>query len=197
MKLSNNAQLEKLLAKPVFRASEARKLGIHPSRLSYYVKINLVERINRGVYRGTSSEVNADFQWEDLILVSKSLPNGIVCLISALAVYGLTEEIPRQHWIAIPHATTAPKRENTRFIRMRDIDTGKSLHQLGNETITIFDKERTVVDAFRFLSKEIAIKSLKEAAKGKDGNNFNFKKLQKYAKKFKIDLTPYILMVTT
>lgn len=197
MKLSNENQLKKLLAKPLFRASEARELGIHPSRLSYYVKINLIERIGRGVYRGIRSEVDADFQWEDLILVSKSIPNGIVCLTSALAVYGLTEEIPRQHWIAIPHATTAPKRKKTRFIRMRDIDTGKAHYQLGNETIAIFDQERTVVDAFRYLSKEVAIKALKEAARGKGKDKFDFKKFQKYAKKFRMDLTPYILMVTT
>lgn len=197
MKLSNEKQLKKLLAKPLFRASEARALGIHPSRLSYYVKINLIERIGRGVYRGIGSEVNADFRWEDLILVSRSIPNGIVCLLSALAVYDLTEEIPRQHWIAIPHATTAPKRKNTRFIRMRDTDTGKIDYQLGKETIAIFDRERTVIDAFRYLSKEIAIKALKEAARGKGKNKFDFKKFQKYAKKFKIDLTPYILMVST
>lgn len=172
-------------------------LGIHPSRLSYYVKINLIERLGRGVYRGIKSKIKADFQWEDLVLVSKSIPNGVVCLISALAVYGLTEEIPRQHWVAVSHATTAPKRKMTRVVRMRDIDTGKMNYQIGQETIAIFDRERAVLDAFRHLSKEIAIKALKEAARGKGKNKFDFKKFQKYAKQFRIDLTPYILMVTT
>lgn len=197
MKLTNERQLKKLFAKPIFTASEAREMGIHPSRLSYYVKINLIERIGRGVYRGVGSQVEADFQWEDLILVSKSIPNGAVCLISALAVYELTDEIPRQHWIAIPHATTAPKRENTRFVRMRDVSTGKTHYKIGNESINIFNQERTIVDAFRYLSKEIAIKALKEAAKSKKGKKFDFKKLQQYAKKFNIDLNSYILMVTT
>ena len=197
MSLSNEKELKKLLAKPLFRASEARTLGIHPSRLSYYVKINLMERINRGVYRGIHSEVNADFQWEDLVLIAQSIPSGVICLVSALAIYGLTDEIPREHWIAIPHSTTPPKRDNTRFIRMRDTTTGKIHYRLGQENITLFNQERTIVDAFRYLSKEIAIKALKEAAKSKNEQKLDFKKLKKYAQKFKINLDLYILMVTT
>lgn len=193
----NENQLKKLLSKPLFRASDARKVGIPPSRLSYYVKIKLIERIGRGVYRGVHSQVNTEFQWEDLVLIAKSVPTGVVCLVSALAVYGLTDEIPRIHWIAIPHATTAPKREKTRFIRMRDIKTGKTNIQLGKETITIFNPERTIIDAFRYLSKEIAIKALKEAAKAKGKEKLHLKRLQQYAKHFRIDLEPYLLMVTT
>ncbi len=197
MKFINENQLKKLLVKPLFRASDARKVGIHPSRLSYYVKIKLIERIGRGVYRGVDSEIKADFQWEDLVLIVKSIPKGVVCLVSALAVYGLTDEIPRMHWIAIPHATTVPKRENTRFIRMRDMNTGKTQYKLGEETINIFDEERTIIDAFRYLSKEIAIKALKEAVRAKRKKKFDLKKFQTYAKKFKLNLDTYILMVTT
>jgi len=197
MKLMNENQLKKLFAKPLFRTSDARKVGIHPSRLSYYVKIKLIERIGRGFYRGIGSEVKTDFQWEDLVLIAKSVPNGVVCLVSALVVYELTDEIARMHWIAIPHATTAPKRENTRFVRMRDMSTGKTQYKLGKETINIFNQERTIVDAFRYLSKEIAIKALKQAVKSNREKKFNLRKFQQYARKFKLDMTPYILMVTT
>jgi predicted transcriptional regulator of viral defense system len=186
--------LGKLASKPLFSARDARRAGIHPSRLSYYVKIHLLERIGRGVYRAVDSEVDVDFQWEDLVLIAQSVPKGVVCLISALALYELTDEIPRLYWIAIPHATTAPIRKNARFIRMRDMSTGKTRLKLGKETITIFDRERTIVDAFRYLSKEVAIKALKEVFKTK---RLDLRKLQKYAKKFKINLDAYILTVTT
>ena len=196
MKLMNEKSLNLLLKKPIFFAADARAVGIHPSRLSYYVKTHLIERVGRGVYRGAKATVDADFQWEDLIVISKSVPNGVVCLVSALAVYELTDEIPRVHWIAVSHATTAPKRERTRFIRMRDIRTGKTKFKLGNETIAIFDQERTIIDAFRYLSKEVAIKALKEAVKAKQ-IKFDMKKFQRYAKKFNLDLDTYILTVTT
>jgi predicted transcriptional regulator of viral defense system len=189
--------LQDLFSRPVFCASEARGAGVHPSRLSYYVKINRIERIGHGVYRGVDSSIDADFQWEDLIIIAKSIPKGVVCLISALEIYELTDAIPREHWIAVPHTTTAPKRENTHIVRMRDMDTGKTTHRIGQETVSIFDRERTIVDAFRYLSKEIAIKALKMAVSGRSKKKLDIKKLQQYAKQFGLNLDPYILTVTT
>lgn len=197
MKHAYQDKLDCLLKKPVFLASEAREMGIHPSILSYYVKKNYLERIGRGVYRGVYIESPIDLQWEELITLAKSVPKSVVCLVSALAIYELTDEIPRVCWLAIPHATTSPKRDHTRFIRMRDMTTGKTEYRLGEEKITIFDQERTIVDAFRYLSKEIAIKALKEAVKPKRPIKFDIKKFTDYAKQFRMNLAPYILMVTT
>lgn len=197
MKLNNEMTLKDLFARPVFYAAEAREAGIHPSRLSYYVKTNRIERIGHGVYRGVESSIDADFQWEDLIIIAKSIPQGIVCLVSALALYELTDEMPREHWIAVPHSTTAPKRDHTRIVRMRDMETGKTLYTIGRETVFIFDRERTIIDAFRYLSKEIAIKALKAAVSGKATKKLDIKKLQQYARQFGLNLEPYILTVTT
>lgn len=192
-KNTQNKIIQELIAKPLFSAAEARKAGIHPSRLSYYNKIHIIERVARGMYRGTNAHFDVDFQWEDLILTVKSIPQGVVSLISALALYELTDEIPSQFWIAIPHATTAPKRDNVRIIRMRDSNTGRTEFKIGNETITIFNIERTIIDAFRYLSKEIAIKALKQALKPNRKISIDIKKLQQYAKKFRVNLTPYLL----
>jgi predicted transcriptional regulator of viral defense system len=197
MKLSNEHTLKDLFERPVFCAAEAREAGIHPSRLSYYVKTNRIERIGHGVYRGVESSVNVDFQWEDLIVIAKSIPQGVICLISALALYELTDEMPREHWIAVPHSTTAPKRENTRIVRMRDMNTGRAIHIIGQEKVNIFDRERTIVDAFRYLSKEIAIKALKAAVSSRSQKKLDIKKLQQYAKQFNLNLDLYILTVTT
>ena len=82
-------------------------------------------------------------------------------------------------------------------IVLPDIQTGKTMFTLGNETINIFDQERTIIDAFRYLSKEVAIKALKEAVKSKKKIKFDMKKFQQYAKKFNLNLDSYILMVTT
>lgn len=186
-----------LTGKSVFTANDARKMGIHPSRLSYYVKIRLIERIARVVYRGVNSEMDVDFRWEDLVIIAKSVPNGVICLISALAIYDLTEEISRAHWIAIPHATMAPKREYTKFVRMRDMQTGVTKMSLGSEDINIFDRERTIVDAFRYLSLEIAIKALRAAVRTSKEHKLDLKKLRQYAKKFRLNLDPYIFAETT
>lgn len=190
-------KLGKLLKKPLFQAKEAREVGVSASLLSYYVKKGLLERIDRGVYRGKESELDVDFRWEDLVLVAKSIPKGVVCLISALELYELTEEIPRAHWIAVPNEMKAPKRKGAKIVRMRNMSLGKSKIKIGGETVSIFDRERTIVDSFRYLGKETAIKALKMSLSKKGDEKIDLKKLQDYAKKLRVDIRPYILAVTT
>ena len=197
MKQITDKRLKTLLKKPLFHASEARDIGVHPGLLSYYIKQGLIEKIGRGVYRNPSVEPNVDFKWEDLFIAIKSVPNGVVCLISALDIYDMTDEIPRAHWIAIPHATTAPKRSNVQFIRTRDIELGRTEIKIGREKIPIFNPERTIVDSFRYLSIEVAIKALKAGLKGRSGNKLDLIKLQTYAQKRKVNITPYVLTATT
>jgi predicted transcriptional regulator of viral defense system len=117
------------------------------NHVSYYVKTNRIERIGHGV----ESTIDADFQWEELIIIVKSIPHGVVCLVSALMIYELTDEMPRENWIAVSHSTTAPKRDHTRIVRMRDMETGKTRYTIGRETVVIFDRERTIIDAFGVL----------------------------------------------
>lgn len=196
-KIEEIRKLRMLLKKPVFCASEVREAGVHPSVVNYYIKKGLIERIGRGTYKGKSNELVVDFQWEDLVLGVKSVPNGVVCLVSALALYELTEDIPRKHWIAIPHATTEPKRKGVKFIRMRNMVLGQTEMKVGKEKIQIFDRERTIVDAFRYLGRETAIKALKNGLKARGDKKINLKKLREYSKKLRVKLDSYLLVITT
>ncbi len=182
---------------PVFTAADARAAGIPVRMLSHFCKKRVIERVSRGIYRGSQAKIEINFQWEDLALVAMSIPNGVICLISALCYYGLTDQIMRQFWIAVPHASKSPQRPKTRIIRMRNMELGQTEIQLGITHIKIFDKERTVVDAFRYLSKEIAIKALQVYLCQKGSAKPNLDKLLKYAKALRVDLHPFIMALTT
>lgn len=190
-------KLKQLLRKPLFHAWEVEQKGVHTSLLSYYTKKGLIERFNHGIYRSKEAVLNVDFQWEDLILTVKSIPEGIICLTSALALYDLTEEIPRFHWVAIPNSSRAPKRKGVKIVRMRNCKLGKTKIKVGKETITIFNRERTIIDSFRFLGKETAIKALRESLKIRGKNRIDLKKIQFYSKKLRYNIDPYILTITT
>lgn len=190
-------QFNKLPQTPLIHAADARACGVHPSLLSYYAKIGRLERVARGVYRNPQIEVATTFQWEDLVLASQSIQNGVVCLVSALAVYRLSEEMPRQHWIAVSHNTTAPRREMCKIVRMRNMTLGVTEITLGSASIRIFDQERTIVDAFRFLGKETAIKALKKAFAPTHGNKPDVAKIRLYARTLRVALDDFLLMVTT
>lgn len=171
-------------------------MGIPSRMLAYFSEKGQIEKVSRGMYKIKNLDFDSEFEWEDLAVTALSIPNGVVCLISALCYYNLTDEIMREFWIAVPHATTSPFRENAHIIRMRNISFGQTTVKIGNRKIKIFDRERTVIDAFRYLDKEIALKALKIYLKVSEERKPDINKLLRYAKKLRIDLTPYISAFT-
>lgn len=192
-----DAIIQIFIETPVFTAGEARAAGIPSRMLAHFCKKGAIERVTRGVYKGSQAKIEVDFQWEDLALMAMGIPNGVICLISALCYYGLTDQIMRQFWIAIPHASKSPQRLKTRIIRMRNIELGQTEIQLGTTRLKIFDKERTVVDSFRYLSKEIAIKALQAYLRQTGSSKPDLNKLLKYAKTLRVNIHPFIMALTT
>lgn len=191
------SRLTPLLKKPYFAAKEAREIGIYPALLNHYVKTGRLKRISRGVYQKVGYENPSAFQWIDLIEAVHSIKGGVICLISALSIYDLTEEIPRQHWIAIRHDTSANASRLVKVVRYRNIQLGKTEIALEGISVPIFDRERTIIDAFRMLSLETAIKALKTAMAKRGKNKIDMIKLQEYSKKLRFDISPYLLAVST
>ena len=187
--------LTPLLRKPLFTTKEAKTLGISAAGLNHYVKTGQLKRISRGVYQGSHSPSHTGC-WGDLLEAVYST-KGIICLISALALYDLTEEIPRQHWIGIRHGTSAKSNKQIKIIRFRNVEIGKTEIELEGVHVPIFDRERTIIDAFRLLSRETAIKALKAALAKSGKNRIDLVKLQEYAKALRFNITPYLMSLTT
>lgn len=122
---------------------------------------------------------------------------GVLCLITALVYYGLTEEFARDIWIAVPRNTRPPKRPCTRVVRLSNMTLGVVEVSLGEVSVRMFNRERTVVDSFRYLGKEVAIRALKRYLKGRTTHKPDLKKLSRYAKALHTDLSPYIETVLT
>jgi predicted transcriptional regulator of viral defense system len=190
-------KISPLLRAPSFTSAEARTRGVTAATLAHYVSVGDLSRVGRGVYKGSNAPAVEDFRWEDLVETVKRAKDAAICLVSALAFYELTEEKPRQHWIAIRHDTGHHHPPSTKVVRMRNFDLGKTTAKIGAVTFPIFYRERTIVDSFRFLSRETAIKALKAALKKKGSEKINLERLQEYAKKLRVDIEPYLLAVTT
>ncbi|MBX9922869.1 MAG: type IV toxin-antitoxin system AbiEi family antitoxin domain-containing protein [Rhabdochlamydiaceae bacterium] len=190
------AAFQTLSKRPVFSSAEGKEAGIPSRMLAYFCSKGQIERVGRGIYRVKDVDFDRDFEWEDLILTALSVPNGVICLISALCYYGLTDEIMREFWIAVPHSTTSPARENAHIVRMRNISFGQTTIKIGSQKLKIFDRERTVVDSFRYLDKETALKALQAYLKTSKDRKPDIDKLLRYAKKLRVDLTPYISAFT-
>lgn len=189
--------IDELLKEPIFRASDATAKGIPSRMLSYFCKKGMIERVGRGLYRVMGAHSGISWNFEELFLIASSIPRGVVCLISALCYYDMTDEIMRKYWIAIPNKDKSPKRPHARIIRMRNMSLGVTTVKMGRYNIKIFDRERTVLDAFRYLSIETAIKALQVYLKRTPHHKPDFIKLAKYAKALRININSYIMALTT
>lgn len=189
-----NTLLEELIKKGFFRSRDAREIGIPARILAHFCHQGLIAKHSRGIYRAL--DTGLDFEMEDLVITAGSISRGVVCLISALCYYGLTDQLMREYWIAIPNEDKCPKRPHTRIVRMRNTSLGLTSVKIGNQEMKIFDRERTVIDAFRFLSDEIAIKALQSYLKKGPEHKPDLIKLSNYAKNLRVNITPYIKACT-
>ena len=187
--------MEELFKKAFFTSKEANDAGCSNRMLSYYVQNGTLERISRGVYRASDFGDVVDSKWLGLVTSAKSINNGVICLLSALIYYELTDEFMSEYWIAIPHEQSKASIPSTKIVRMRNIELGISTIKLCEMNVNIFDVERTIIDSFRLLDLETSMKALKSYMSGACGKP-NIKKLTKYSKELRQDISKYILPFT-
>jgi len=82
----------------VLRSRDLAQYEIPRVEISRLCKRGVVQRIGRGLYRLTDAEIS---EHQTLAEVSKAVPNGVVCLLSALRFHDLTTQAPFEVWMAI------------------------------------------------------------------------------------------------
>ncbi len=151
------------------RASELRAAGVAATTISRAVDDGDVIRIGRGLYQLPDSEVDTSLT---LAEASKRVPKGIICMISALAYYGLTDQMPRKVWIAIGAKDWQPSIDYPplRIVRFRPpyLNYGVETHRISGVAVPVYSISKALADAFRnpkLLDRSVAIECLRNAVK--------------------------------
>ncbi len=149
------------------RANELQAAGIAATTISRAVTDGDVSRIGRGLYQLPDNEANADLT---LAEASKRVPKGIICMISALAYHGLTDQMPRKIWMAIGAKDWEPKISYPplRIVRFRppNLNNGVEYHLIAGTDVPIYSVTKALADAFRnpkLLDRSVAIECLRNA----------------------------------
>ena len=133
------------------RGIELSDAGIHPETLARMLKDQTLTRVTRGLYQLADAEVTAP---HNLAEVAKLVPNGVICLVSALQFHELTLQMPGRVWLAIGSRARKPRFDYppTRIVRFgpRALSLGVQTHTIDGVSVPIFDPAKTVVDCFRF-----------------------------------------------
>jgi hypothetical protein len=132
-----------------FTFSQARELGT-PIRSLYALRdAGLIESLGRGLYS------RADAEPSDLTLLAAAIraPRATLCLRSALARHGLTDDIPLTYDVALPRGTRLPALSEPiswHQFAPETFEIGRQPLPLTDEiAMGIYNAERCIIDAFR------------------------------------------------
>lgn len=116
----------------MLRTSQALRLGIHPRTLYELRDASRIVQLGRGLYRLADA---AETEHLDLVTVAARVPDGVMCLISALSFHGMTMEVPHEVYLAIRHGKERPRLDYppVRVFRFLDetLSAGVEKHKLG------------------------------------------------------------------
>src|SRR4029077_6809567 len=88
------------------RSSQAIGLGIHPRDLYAMKSKKIIEHISRGLYRLVDMPTLTK---PDLVTAALKIPQGVICLISALAFHDITTQIPHEVHMALKRGARKPR----------------------------------------------------------------------------------------
>lgn len=77
----------------VIRTKQVIDKGIHYRTLAELVHSGKLEMVSRGVYKLSDTDPISN---PDLFTVATRIPQGVICLISALSFHNLTTQIPNR-----------------------------------------------------------------------------------------------------
>lgn len=151
----------------LIRPCDLVPLGISRVSLTRAVRRGQLERVGRGLYGLPGREVSAQ---GSLAEVALRVPNGVVCLLSALRFYGLTTQAPFEVWLAIENKAIRPKLDYPplRIVRFSGaaLTEGVEEHVVDGVTVRITSVAKTVADCFKYRNKiglDVALEALREA----------------------------------
>ena len=148
------------------RLAELRAAGVMAATVSRMERDGEVVRLSRGLYQLTDAPLDAD---HSLAEAAKCAPRGVVCLVSALAFHQLTDQMPRQVWLAIGQRDWSPRgRPELKIVRFADrlLTDGVEAHVIERVSVPIFGVAKTIADCFRHrrsVGLAVAIEGLQEA----------------------------------
>jgi predicted transcriptional regulator of viral defense system len=134
--------------------------------LSRLVAAGKLERVARGVYGVPSVAIS---EHRSLAEVALRVPQGVVCLLSALRVHGIGTQAPFEVWLAIGHRAPIPKLDQPkiRHVRMSGAAFTDGIEHLVVDCVSVpvFNAAKTVADCFKYRNKiglDVAMEALRD-----------------------------------
>ncbi len=151
------------------RTREVLAAGVHPRTLYAMKKAGELEQYSRGVFRLAGLPPLSE---PDLVTVAKRVPQGVFCLVTALAFNHLTTQVPHQVQLALPRTARHPRLDHPPIQVFRfseqSYHAGIETHVLDGVSIPVYSAEKSLADVFKYRNKiglDVAIEALRAYGK--------------------------------
>ena len=151
-------------------------------------------RVRRGVYQMAKNRDASD-TWGQ---VMQRYPQGVLCLLSALAFHELTTQSPPVVWLALPKSAWRKPEEYPplRIVHFSGeaFAAGVEAHQRPGGMVRVYSVAKTVADGFKFRNQiglDVAIEALRE---GWQQRRFTLEELEAMARVCRVQavIRPYV-----
>lgn len=179
--------------------SEAITAGIPRKTLYAMRDQGVIDALSRGLYRLASLP---GLEAPDMVAVSARIPDGVICLISALAFHDLTTQIPHAVDIAIERGSEKPSIDyppvKIYWFSDAAFSEGIEVAKMDGRMVRIYNAEKTLVDAFKYRNKiglDVALEALRNWRKRRGSN---VTRLLSYARICRVEtvMKPYLEALT-
>ena len=130
-----------------------------------------LERIGRGLYALPGREVGES---EALVQVAKRVPEGVVCLLTALSFHNLTDQNPSQVWLAIDRKARRPRLDwpplEVVWWSHEVLSFGVMTKTIGGVVLRVTSPAKTVADCLKYRHKvgtDVAVQALRDYRRGR------------------------------
>ncbi len=159
--------------------------GISREQIYKLYREGYLERVSQGYYR-----IATEMELTDEQIIALTIPEAIISMESALFRYGYSDFMPREWSVTVPRSASRRLKTSVPlkiyYVKDDIYGLGKTIVNEGEVTFSIYDRERTICDMFKYrgkLDNEIFSKAVNAYASDAQKN---LKNLSSYAKKLRV-----------
>jgi predicted transcriptional regulator of viral defense system len=153
--------------KGMLRPADLQGIGAARVVLTRMTASGQLEKMGRGLYRLPGANAS---EHETLTAVATKVPQAVFCLLTALQFHGLTTQLPRQVWIAMPRGSHVPKLDYppVKMVQFTGeaYTEGVEVFERDQVSLRVYGVAKTVADCFKHRNKiglDVALEALRDA----------------------------------
>ena len=171
----------------IVHTADITSQGIHNTWLGKLTEQGVISKIKQGVYEWVESGTQ-----EDTEILKRLFPDAVVCMNSALFVYGYTDRTPDAWHLAFNRDINKKRLRinyppiTPYFMEPHILDIGIAHEDVNGTELRIYDRERTLCDLLRHsgkIDREILNKAIQNYLKDE---RKNIRTLIQYAKTLRV-----------